>query len=127
MKMFKLPCGGLMTGAQKGYNGVVATYLTKTQQDHYVQKSRYVTAQANGKARVGRLETLTEILTFRQGNRFALCFLIYVMLTVEKEPINQATWFFQKLQNELIVVQCKARKPTSTLIKPTLTTIKYFY
>ncbi len=34
--MFKLPCGGLMTGAQKGYNGVVATYLTKTQQDHYV-------------------------------------------------------------------------------------------
>jgi len=87
-KMFKLPYGGLIARAQKGYYGVVATYFTKTQQHHYVLKSRYVIAQANGKARVERLEALTEILTFHQGNRFALCFLISVMLPTEKEPIN---------------------------------------
>jgi hypothetical protein len=88
VKMFKLPCGGLMARARKGYNGVVATYFTKTQQDHYVFKSRYVIAQANGKARVGRLEALTKILTFCQGNRFVLCSLISMMLTTEKELIN---------------------------------------
>ncbi len=94
--MFKLPCAGLMAGAQKGYNGVVATYFTKTQRDHYDFKSRYVIAQANGKARVGRLEALTEILTFHQGNRFALCSLISVMLTTEKEPINLGNTIFSK-------------------------------
>ncbi len=77
------------------YNGVVAIYFTKTQQDHYVLKSRYVIAQANGKVRVRRLETLTKILTFHQGNRFALGFLIFVMLIVEKEPITRQHGFLK--------------------------------
>jgi hypothetical protein len=55
--------------------------------------SRYAIAQVDEKARVERLEALTKILTFRQGNRFALGYLIFVMLVVEKEPVNWATWF----------------------------------
>ncbi len=53
--------------------------------------------QADGKARVGRLEALTDILMFCQGNRFTFGFLVFVMLVTEKEPMNWATWFFQKL------------------------------
>jgi hypothetical protein len=53
-KIFKLPCGGLMAGAKEGYNGVAATYFTRTQQNHYFLKLRYVIAQANKKARFGR-------------------------------------------------------------------------
>ncbi len=32
MKVFKLPCEGLMARTQEGYNGVVATYFTSIQQ-----------------------------------------------------------------------------------------------
>jgi hypothetical protein len=42
MKVFKLPCEGLMVGAWEGYNGVATTYFTRTHQDHYVLKSGYV-------------------------------------------------------------------------------------
>jgi hypothetical protein len=43
------------------------------------------------------METLMEILTFRQGNMFASISLVFVMLVVEKKPINWATWFSHKL------------------------------
>jgi len=67
MKVFKLPCEGLMV-ARKGYNNVANTYFARTQQNHYVLKLRYVIAQANGQTRVGRLGALIKILTFCQGN-----------------------------------------------------------
>ncbi len=67
-------------------------------------------AQANEKAKVRRLETLIEILMFRQVNVFALGSLIFVMLVAEKELVNWVAWFFQKLQNELVVVQRKIYK-----------------
>jgi hypothetical protein len=56
-----------------------------------------VIAQADKKARVERLETLTKILTFCQGNRFAPSSLVFVMLAIGKGPVNWATWFSQKL------------------------------
>ncbi len=87
-KVFKLPCEGLMVGSWEGYNGVAATYFTWTQQDHHVLKSRYVIAHANEKARVTRLEALTEILTFRQGKMFVLGFLVFMMLNAKKELVN---------------------------------------
>jgi hypothetical protein len=55
VKMFKLPCGGLMARARERYNGVVVTYFTRTHQDHYILKLGYVIAQAEGKAKVRRL------------------------------------------------------------------------
>jgi hypothetical protein len=127
VKVFKLPCKGLMAGAQEGFDGVDATYFVRTQQDHYVIKSRYLIAQVNGKVRVRRLKTLTEILTFRQSNNFAPGFLVSMMLVAEKELANWVAWFSQKLQNELVVVQRKARKLISTLVGPTLTIIEYYY
>jgi len=69
-----------------------------------------VIAQANEKAKVRRLETLIEILMFRQVNVFALGSLVFVMLVAEKEPVNWVAWFSQKLQNELVVVQRKIYK-----------------
>ncbi len=53
--------------------------------------------QVDGKARVERLEALTKILTFHQGNMFTPCSLVSVILTIEKELVNWATWFSQKL------------------------------
>jgi hypothetical protein len=47
-----------------------------------------VIAHANEKARVTRLEALTEILTFRQGKMFVLGFLVFMMLNAKKELVN---------------------------------------
>jgi hypothetical protein len=49
------------------------------------------------------------------------------MLVAEKELVNWATWFSYKLQNELVVVQCKVGKSISTLVKLALTIIGYYY
>jgi hypothetical protein len=86
-----------MPRAWEGYNGVVATYFTRTQQNHYVFKLGYVIAQVDGNARVIRLETLMKILTFHQGNKFVPISLVSMMLVAEKEPVKWATWFSQKL------------------------------
>jgi hypothetical protein len=118
---------GLMVGAWDRYSSVVATYFVGTQQDHYVLKSGYLIAQANKKAEVEKLKTLTEILMFHQGNKFALSSLVSMMLVVEKEPMDWATWFSLKLQNELVAIQHKARKLTSTLVELALTIIGYYY
>jgi len=61
-----------MARAWEGFNGVVATYFSSTHKEHYVFKLGYVIAQADGKAKVERLEGLIEILKFHQGNKFAL-------------------------------------------------------
>jgi hypothetical protein len=93
MKVFKLLSEGLMAGTWERYHGVATTYFAGTQQDHYVFKLGCMIAQADRKAKVRRLETLTKILTFRQGNRFAFSSLVSMMLIVEKELMNWATWF----------------------------------
>jgi hypothetical protein len=116
-----------MSGVRQGYNGVAVNYFIGTRQDHYVFKLGYVIAQADEKVKVVKLETLMEILTFGQGNMFALGSLVCAMLIVEKEPVNWATWFSHKLQIELVATQCKVGKATSTLVEPTLTMIEYFY
>jgi hypothetical protein len=77
-----------MSGVRQGYNGVDVNYFIGTRQDHYVFKLGYVIAQADKKVKVVRLETLMEILTFGQGNMFALGFLVCAMLIVEKELVN---------------------------------------
>jgi hypothetical protein len=47
-----------------------------------------VIAQANEKAKIGRLEALIKILTFCQGNRFVPSSLVFMMLDIEKGPVN---------------------------------------
>ncbi len=84
-------------------------------------------AKADGKRKVAKLETLTENMSFRQGNKFALSVLISMMLVVEKEEVNWAIWFSQKLQNEIIVIQCKAGKIGNTLTRSTLTIIGHHF
>jgi hypothetical protein len=86
-----------------------------------------VTAQAYEKAKVKKLETLTKILMFRQDNMFTPDSLVFMMLAVKKEPVNWVAWFYQKLQNELVVVQRKIRKSINILVGPTLTIIGYYY
>jgi len=76
--------------------------------------------------KVIRLEALMEIMPFKQGNKFALGALISTMLAIEKEKVNWATWFSQKLQNEIIAIQCKTRKFGNTLAEPTLTIIGHY-
>ncbi len=52
---------------------------------------------------------------------------IFVMLVTKKEPINWVALFYQKLQNELVVIQHKVGKSTNTLVGLALTTIGYYY
>jgi hypothetical protein len=87
-----------MVGTQKGYNGVATTYFASMlQQEHYIFKLGYVIAQVDGKAKVGKLETLMEILMFHQGswegNMFALGSLIFVMLATKKELVSTLVGF----------------------------------
>jgi hypothetical protein len=67
-----------------------------------------------------------EIMSFRQGNKFPPSALISTMLTIEKEKVNYAIWFSQKLQNEIIAIKCKTRKIGNTLAEPTLTSIGHY-
>jgi hypothetical protein len=77
--------------------------------------------------KVVKLEALMEIMSLRQGNKFAPSALISTMLAIKKEKVNWATWFSQKLQNEIIVIQCKAGKIGNTLAEPTLTIIGHYF
>jgi hypothetical protein len=49
------------------------------------------------------------------------------MLTVKKELVNWVAWFLKKLQNKLIVIQCKVGKSISTLVRSALTIIGYYH
>jgi hypothetical protein len=51
-----------------------------------------------------------EIMSFRQRNNFALDALISTMLAIEKEKVNWATWFSQKLQNEIMPFSARQGK-----------------
>jgi hypothetical protein len=42
-------------------------------------------------------EALTKILTFRQGNKYALGALIVDIQAIEEGEVNWAMWFAQKL------------------------------
>jgi hypothetical protein len=50
-------------------------------------------AKINGKWKVTRLEALTEIMSFKEGNKFAPSVLISTMLVAEKEKVNYVAWF----------------------------------
>jgi hypothetical protein len=50
-------------------------------------------AKEDGRRKVAKLEALTEIMSFKQGNKFALGALISTMLAVEKEEVNWIIWF----------------------------------
>jgi hypothetical protein len=49
-----------------------------------------------------------------------------VILATKKELVNYLARFYQKLQNELVAVQCKAGKSTNTLVGLALTIIGYY-
>jgi hypothetical protein len=67
---------------------IVATYFTKDEHEHYISHSRYLIAKVDGKHKVTRVEALTEIMSFKQGNKFAPSALISTMLATEKEKVN---------------------------------------
>jgi hypothetical protein len=77
--------------------------------------------KANGPLKVMKLEALTKILTFKQGNKYVPGTLVVVIQAVEEGEVNWALWFTQKLHNEILVVQRKACRPRNTLIEPSFT------
>lgn len=118
---------GIVLIGRESYNPIIEIYFIKDDHEHYIPRSSYLITKANGKWKVARLEALTEIMSFRQRNKFAPGVLISTMLVAEKEEVNQVVWFSQKLQNEIIAIQCKARKIRNTLAGPTLTIIGHHY
>ncbi len=54
---------------RKSYNPIVATYFIRNEHEHYIPHSGYLIAKANGRWKVARLEALTKIMFFRQGNK----------------------------------------------------------
>jgi hypothetical protein len=50
-------------------------------------------AKVDGRWKVTRLEALTDIMSFRQGNKFAPGALILTMLVAKKEKVNCVAWY----------------------------------
>ncbi len=92
------------------YNLIVATYFKGDEHEHYISLSIYLIAKANGKRKVAKLEALTVIMSFEQGNKFAPCVLILTMLVVEKEKVNSTSWFSHKLQNKHLLFSARQEK-----------------
>ncbi len=68
-------------------NAIVATYFIGNQHEHYTPHSNYQIAKIDDKRKVAKLEKLMDIMSFRQGNKFALSVLISTMLAIEKEEV----------------------------------------
>jgi hypothetical protein len=51
-----------------------------------------------------RLTTLVDVATFRQGNRYVLRTLLFVVSVTERGMINWAEWFKVRLHKEMIAV-----------------------
>ncbi len=126
-RIFGLSCEGIVPIGRKKYNPIVATYFIRDEHEHYIPCLGYLIAKTNGKWKVAKLEALMEIMYFKQRNKFALGALISTMLVVEKEKVNWVAWFSQKLQNEIIAIQCNTRKNGNTLVEPTLTIIGHHF
>jgi len=126
-RIFGLSCEGIVPIGRESYNLVVVTYFIRDEHEHYILHSCYLIAKIDGRQKVAILEAMTEIMSFRQGNKFVPSALISTMLAAEKEKVNRATWYSQKLQNEIIIIQHRARKIGNTLAGPALTIIGHHF
>jgi hypothetical protein len=73
---------------RESYNPIVATYFIGSEHEHYIPCLGYLITKVHGKRKVTKLEALMEIMSFKQGNKFALGDLISMMLVAEKEEVN---------------------------------------
>jgi hypothetical protein len=65
---------------RESYNLIVATYFIGSEHEHYIPCLGHLIAKIDGKRKVTRLKKLTKIMSFKQGNKFALGALISMML-----------------------------------------------
>jgi hypothetical protein len=61
---------GIVPIGKESYNLIVATYFIRDEHEHYIPCSRNLITKADGRRKVTRLDALTEIMSFRQGNKF---------------------------------------------------------
>ncbi len=126
-RIFGLLCEGIVPIGRESYNPIVATYFIGDEHEHYILCSCYLITKVDGKHKVAKLEALTEIMFFKEANKFAPNALISTMLASKKEKVNWVACFSHKLQNEIIAIQCKARKIGNTLAGPALTIIGHHF
>jgi len=87
-KVFKLPSTRIVTRGKEGYSTTIAKYFLGGEEEHYTPHSSYLICKANGPLKVMRLESLIEILTFRQGNKYAPGALVVVIQAIEEGEVN---------------------------------------
>jgi hypothetical protein len=92
-RIFGLFHKGIVPIGQESYNPIIATYSIGDEYEHYIPHSGYLIAKTYGKHEVAKLEVLMEIMSFKQGNKFATSVLISTMLAIEKDEVNWAVWF----------------------------------
>ncbi len=85
-RVFGLSHKEIVPIGRESYNPIVTTYFIGN--EHYVPCLGYLIAKTYGKQKVIRLETLMEIMFFKQGNKFALSVLISTMLATKKDEVN---------------------------------------
>ncbi len=85
-RIFGLSCEGTVPIGRESYNPIVVTYFIGYEHEHYIPYVRYLIAKANGRRKVAKLKALMEIMSFRQGNKFASA-LISTMLATKKEKV----------------------------------------
>ncbi len=70
-RIFGLSCKQIVPIGKESYNLIIATYFIGDEHEHYIPYLGYLIAKTYGKQKVARLEALMEIISFRQGNKFA--------------------------------------------------------
>jgi hypothetical protein len=92
-RIFGLSRERIVPIGRESYNPIVVTYFIGNEDEHNILRSRYLIAKVDGIWKVTRLEALTEIMSFRQGNKFDPTTLISIMLIAKKEKLNCVAWF----------------------------------
>jgi hypothetical protein len=70
-EVFKLPCITTVVKGKEGYNVSIVKYFTREEANHYIPHFGYLIAKANGPLKVMMLVALMEMLTLKQGNKYA--------------------------------------------------------
>lgn len=88
VRIFGLSCEGIVPIRRESYNSIVATYFIGYEHEHYIPCLGYLKTKTNGRWKVAKLKTLMEIMSLKQGNKFAPSVLISTMLAIDKEKVN---------------------------------------
>jgi hypothetical protein len=85
VRIFALSCERIVPIGRESYNPIVATYVIGNEHEQYIFHLGYRIAKVDGRHKLAIFKALTEIMSFKKGNKFAPGALISTMLATYKD------------------------------------------